>query len=657
MTEETNENHPRDVFHDMVEMPQQPIVVVVGGGLAGLSATIEAAACGGQVILLEKESKLGGNSAKATSGINGWGTRAQALQDVHDGGKYFERDTHKSALGGTTDPGLVRTLSVKSGDAISWLSSLGIPLTVLSQLGGHSRKRTHRAPDKADGTPVPIGFTIMRTLEHHIRTKLADHVTIMENTTVTALLNRSKIRPDGVKQTKVYGVEIVQSDGEKSRILADAVILATGGFSNDKTPNSLLREFAPQLSGFPTTNGPWATGDGVKLARRLGATLVDMDKVQLHPTGLIDPKDPANTTKYLGPEALRGSGGVLLNKRGERFINELELRSVVSKAIIDQGDEYPGSNGSKFAFCVLNDAAVKLFGVNAHAFYWKRVGLFEKVDTLEDLAALIKCPVENVRQTLEEYERLSKANRQCPKTRKNVYPCVVGPQGPFYVAFVTPSIHYTMGGCLISPSAEIQMEGSQSSFFGRRRSVLGLFGAGEVTGGVHGKNRLGGNSLLECVVFGRIAGDRAAHVVEKDPICLRRDKWSQLRLRNVEEDESGFLWFYFDLPSSLQVSGLAPLQAVALRAHGSTKRVEAYTPFTLPDDAGVVGVVLNPWLIENSSSWLATLRQGDAVEATAAEPVESHVTTLLKATNKVVIATSRGIAPMLQILRTATERH
>ncbi|ESL07380.1 NADH-dependent fumarate reductase [Trypanosoma rangeli SC58] len=382
-----------------------------------------------------------------------------------------------------------------------------------------------------------------------------------------------------------------------------------------------------------------------------------MDKVQLHPTGLIDPKDPASATKYLGPEALRGSGGVLLNKRGERFVNELDLRSVVSNAIIGQGDEYPGSNGSTFAFCVLNDAAVKLFGVNAHAFYWKQLGLFEKVDTLEDLAALIKCPVEKVRQTLEEYERLSKANRQCPKTRKSVYPCVVGPQGPFYVAFVTPSIHYTMGGCLISPSAEIQMEGGQSSFFGRRRSILGLFGAGEVTGGVHGRNRLGGNSLLECVVFGRIAGDRAAHVVEKDTICLRQDKWSRLRLRSIEEDESGFVWFYFDLPSSLQVSGLSPLQAVALRAHGSTKRVEAYTPFTLPDDAGVVGVVLNPWLIANGSSWLATLRQGDAVEVMAAEPVESRYMTLLKAPNKVVIATSRGIAPMLQILRTAMELH
>ncbi|RNE95120.1 putative NADH-dependent fumarate reductase, partial [Trypanosoma conorhini] len=450
--------------------------------------------------------------------------------------------------------------------------------------------------------------------------------------------------------------EIVQADGAKSKILADAVILTTGGFSNDKTSDSLLREFAPQLSGFPTTNGPWATGDGVKLARRLGATLVDMDKVQLHPTGLIDPKDPASATKYLGPEALRGSGGVLLNKRGERFVNELDLRSAVSKAIMDQGDEYPGSNGSTFAFCVLNDAAVKLFGVNAHAFYWKRVGLFVKVNTLEELAELIKCPAENVRSTLEAYEELSKTSRQCPKTRKSVYPCVVGPQGPFYVAFVTPSVHYTMGGCLISPAAEIQMEGSDSSFFGHRRPILGLFGAGEVTGGVHGRNRLGGNSLLECVVFGRIAGDRAAHAVSRNATSLWHDKWTRLTLRSSQADENGFVWLQFSLPGSLQMSGLAPLQGMALRARGGDKRVEAFTPFTLPDDVGVIGIVLNPWLAGNGSSWLSTLQLGDAVEATAAEPVDSRYTTLLKASNKVVIATSRGLAPMLQILRAATER-
>lgn len=139
-------------------------VIVVGGGLAGCSAAIEAANAGSQVILLEKESRVGGNSAKATSGINAWGTRAQAQQGVSDGGKFFERDTFLSGKGGSCDAGLVKMLSVKSAEAIKFLTNLGVPLSVLSQLGGASRKRCHRAPDKSDGTPVPIGFTIMRIL-------------------------------------------------------------------------------------------------------------------------------------------------------------------------------------------------------------------------------------------------------------------------------------------------------------------------------------------------------------------------------------------------------------------------------------------------------------------------------------------------------------
>ncbi|KAH9597396.1 FAD-dependent oxidoreductase 2 [Trypanosoma melophagium] len=652
------EGHHKDVIvEDTLTGGRDTVVIVVGGGLAGQSAAIEAANCGAQVILLEKEPKLGGNSAKATSGINAWGTRAQAKAGIMDGGKYFERDTFKSGIGGNTDPGLVKVLSVKSADAIRWLTSLGVQLTVLSQLGGHSRKRTHRAPDKSDGTPVPIGYTIMQTLERHIRNNLSDHITVMENTSVTALLHESRTRHDGVVQVKVSGVEITQSDGEKRRLMADAVILATGGFSNDKTANSLLQKYAPQLSGFPTTNGPWATGDGVKLASELGVKLVDMDKVQLHPTGLINPKDPANPTKFLGPEALRGSGGILLNKRGERFVNELDLRSVVSNAIIKQGDEYPESNGSRFAYCVLNEAARKLFGVNAHGFYWKKLGLFVRVDTVEDLAALIKCPVENLRATLAEYEELSKALRTCPRTQKSVYPCVLGTQGPYYVAFVTPSIHYTMGGCLISPAAEMQMDDHPSTInFGSRRPILGLFGAGEVTGGVHGGNRLGGNSLLECVVFGKIAGDRAAHILYDNASFLWHNKWSQLTVRSSVEDESGFLWLTFNLPSSFQVSGLKALQGVMLSTLKGEKQPEVLTPFTLPNEEGVVGVVLDPHQVKNKSLWLSSLQPGDVVKMKVAESSESGYEFLLKAPGYVVIATSRGVAPMMQIIRSVLKK-
>eukprot|EP00331_Platyophrya_macrostoma_P018587 CAMPEP_0176467822 /NCGR_PEP_ID=MMETSP0127-20121128/38676_1 /TAXON_ID=938130 /ORGANISM="Platyophrya macrostoma, Strain WH" /LENGTH=383 /DNA_ID=CAMNT_0017861173 /DNA_START=171 /DNA_END=1320 /DNA_ORIENTATION=+ len=376
VSQETNEMREKRISQSL---PAR--VVVVGGGLAGLCTAIEAANCGAQVILLEKSDKLGGNSAKATSGINGWGTRPQATAGIIDGDKFFERDTFLSGVGGTCDEGydegLVRMLSVRSKDAIKWLSNFGIPLTILSQLGGHSRKRCHRAPDKADGTPVPIGFTIMRTLEQYVRTHLSKQVCVMTESSVVSLIQSKKQLNDGSERIRVLGL-VFRPPGatEDVQLYADAVVLCTGGFSNDNTPTSLMREFAPHLFGRPTTNGPFATGDGVKMARAIGAQLVDMDKVQLHPTGFIDPKNPSSQTKYLGPEALRGSGGVLINTRGERFVNELDLRSVVSNAINQQGFVYPGSNGCCAAYCVLNEAAAKLFGPNALQFYWKTLGLF-----------------------------------------------------------------------------------------------------------------------------------------------------------------------------------------------------------------------------------------------------------------------------------------
>jgi succinate dehydrogenase/fumarate reductase flavoprotein subunit len=116
-------------------------------------------------------------------------------------------------------------------------------------------------------------------------------------------------------QGGVVGV-IYTKNGETTKLFADAVILATGGHSRS---SALLKEFSPEIASFASTNGGFATGDGVVAARKIGADLALMDKVQLHPTGLVDPKDPNNPTKFLGPEALRAAGGILLNQEGKRF--------------------------------------------------------------------------------------------------------------------------------------------------------------------------------------------------------------------------------------------------------------------------------------------------------------------------------------------------
>ncbi|CBH15369.1 NADH-dependent fumarate reductase [Trypanosoma equiperdum] len=645
-------------------------IVIVGGGLAGLSAAIEAASCGAQVILMEKEGRIGGNSAKATSGINGWGTRTQAKSDILDGGKYFERDTFLSGVGGTTDPALVKVLSVKSGDAIGWLTSLGVPLSVLSQLGGHSFKRTHRAPDKTDGTPLPIGHTIMRTLEDHIRNNLSERVTIMTHVSVTELLHETDTTPDGASEVRVTGVryrDLSDVDGQPSKLLADAVVLATGGFSNDREENSLLCKYAPHLASFPTTNGPWATGDGVKLATSVGAKLVDMDKVQLHPTGLIDPKDPANTTKILGPEALRGSGGILLNKQGKRFVNELDLRSVVSKAINTQGNEYPGSGGCYFAYCVLNEDATNLFGGGALGFYGKKLGLFQRAETVEELAKLIGCDEGELRDTLEKYETCSKAKVACPVTGKVVFPCVVGTRGPYNVAFVTPSIHYTMGGCLISPAAEVLQEYKGLNILENHRPIRCLFGAGEVTGGVHGGNRLGGNSLLECVVFGKIAGDRAATILQKREIALSKTSWTSVVVRESRSGEqfgTGSRVLRFNLPGALQRTGLNLGEFVAIRGEWDGQQLVGYfSPITLPEDLGTISLLVRADK-GTLKEWICALRPGDSVEIKACgglridqDPVKKCLLFRNRPiTRFALVAAGTGVAPMLQVIRAALKK-
>lgn len=219
---------------------QEATVVVVGSGLAGMSAAIEAADARAKVILLEKEPKTGGNSAKATSGINGWGTDTQAEHGVADEERLFERDTFRSGLNGRTDYSLVRTLSSKSSDGIHWLKHrFGVPLTVLYQLGGHSAKRTHRAP-AVDGRPVPIGWKITSSLKNAIDSEYVGKIEVRCGQCVTQLMN--KVESNGSKT--ITGVEV---NGNEV-IEADAVVLATGGFGCCQNKDGLMGRFRPDVS-------------------------------------------------------------------------------------------------------------------------------------------------------------------------------------------------------------------------------------------------------------------------------------------------------------------------------------------------------------------------------------------------------------------------
>jgi len=323
-------------------------VIVVGGGLAGLSATIEAARHGARVTIVEKEKSLGGNSAKATSGMNGAGTTAQKNLEIEDTPEALVTDTMKSG-GSLSKAELVSILATNSANAVEFITSFSVGLTNVVQLGGHSAPRTHRIPPTKDGKPVAVGFTIISTLKKYVENDLSGSVKVLTNSVFRRLLW------DG---DRVVGVVYKAEDGTEHQLHGN-VIFTAGGFANDRTAaDSLLAKYVPQLSKLPTTNGAWATGDIIKATASDGLSLVDMDQVQIHPTGFIEPSRPDAETKFLAPEALRGCGALLLDSSGHRFVNELGRRDYVTHAIFDHCNHYQNNSELPIASTMLMNEQV-----------------------------------------------------------------------------------------------------------------------------------------------------------------------------------------------------------------------------------------------------------------------------------------------------------
>ncbi|VDN52115.1 unnamed protein product [Dracunculus medinensis] len=474
-------------------------VIIVGGGLAGLSATLAAVNEGASVVLIEGEKSLGGNSAKASSGIAACNTEAQRVRNIVDSTDLFYMDT-MTAGDRENDAALVDILVHESASAVQFLINQGVDLSDVNLCGGHSVKRVHWIPSRKSDKPVAVGWEIIKALSAKIN-KIAE-----DNPEKVRILLKTEVIGMVTWNDFITGVRI-KREGSKQidEINGKAVILATGGFSNDRSnEGSLLSEFAPEKLSFPTTNGPWASGRGVKMARAMGAALVGMNRVQVHPTSFIDPREPNATTKFLAAEALRGKGAILVNEKGERFANELGRRDYVTDRILRFCSPNALSGGAHVAYMLMSDQMVDDFGRPSFNFYANVKGLFKKFENVVDLASNMEIDERKLRQTLIDYNSYVGKDLK-DSFEKTVFPTVIDPDLPIYMALITPAIHYTMGGLKIDKQAFVFNEFSEKPF-------KGLLAAGEVTGGVHGSNRLAGNSLLECVVFGRIAGRSASQI-------------------------------------------------------------------------------------------------------------------------------------------------
>lgn len=439
----------------------QADVVVIGAGGAGMVAALEAKAAGKNVVIIEKMAMAGGNTVKATGGMNAAETSVQKAQNVEDSVQSFIDDTMKGGHN-VNNLELVTALAERSAGAIDWLDSIGAPLPDLTTLGGSSHKRAHR--------PEGGGAVGSYLVEKFVSNIEKNNIPVYYNTKATELV---------LTGGAVTGVK---AEGEDTDYLfaGKAIVIATGGFGANE---EMYTKYKPELKGFVTTNAPGATGDGLIMAEAVGAQLVDIDQIQIHPT-------VHQETSIMITEGLRGDGAILVNQSGERFINEMETRDVVSAAEIAQEGGY--------AYLIFDQALCDR--VKAAAGYVTK-GLTVQGDTIEALADEIKVSPETLSATLESW------NKAVADQKDEAFDRTTGMEydvskGPFYAIQIAPGVHHTMGGLKIDVDAEVI--GATGD------PIPGLFAAGEVTGGIHGDNRLGGNAVADIVIFGRQAGQSAA---------------------------------------------------------------------------------------------------------------------------------------------------
>lgn len=442
-------------------------VIIIGSGATGLTSAIQAYELGLSPVILEKMDKLGGNTTRASSGMNAAETFVQLNHHIVDSFQEFYEETY---LGGgkKNNPELLKFFTEHGALAIDWLAQHDIHLDDLTITGGMKVMRTHRPSSMA-----PIGGFLITEL---LKLVAKDEIPVFDKIKVDELL---------MKNGKVTGVKAFAE--QEIIIHSDAVILATGGFGAGK---DLLAKYRSDLLKLRTTNQPGATGDGIELAQKVGAKLVDMDQVQVHPTVQQD-----TPHAYLIGEAVRGEGAILVNNSAVRFVNELDTRKNVTKAIDDLG-----GTGAFLIF----DSKIRQ-RVKAIEFY-DHIGLVKTGQNLLELAEEIKVDPQTLQMTVDKW------NFAVDKKDDVDFKRTTGMErgiktGPFYTIHIAPAVHYTMGGVAINNKTQVLNE--------KNHVIKGLFAAGEVAGGLHGNNRIGGNSIAETVVFGRQAGQQVFKYLDK----------------------------------------------------------------------------------------------------------------------------------------------
>ncbi|MDO5047620.1 MAG: flavocytochrome c [Anaerococcus sp.] len=442
-------------------------VVVVGGGGAGFAAAVSAKEAGADVILLEKLESLGGNTLISGGEYAAPANDIQIEEGIEDSKELFASDVE--VAGGNKD--LIAVLADKATEAAYWLrDDIGVSWKdSLMFFGGHSVKRS-LIPENHSGNEL---------IKNYIAKAEELGIEVITGADVKELL---------AEDEKIVGVKALK-DGGDLIVNAQSVVLATGGFgANDQMTYENDNAIDEHIL---STNSPGATGDGIIMAEALGADTVDMDQIQLYPICDIE----TGKLLYVGDTRLVG-GALLVNKEGERFVEELDTRRAISMAIKDQTDHV--------GYLIWDDLSNEETGTmasnpeEAEDLYER--GLLYKADTIEELAEHFEVDKDALLETVANFNENSK-NEEDPEFNLRMLGWTIE-KAPFYMLKAAPAVHHTMGGLVINTDAEVlTTEGEK---------IDGLYAAGEVTGGIHGSNRLGSVAMADITVFGRIAGENAA---------------------------------------------------------------------------------------------------------------------------------------------------
>lgn len=452
-------------------------VAVVGSGFAGLTAAAEAAGLGARVVIFEKMSGYGGNSIISGGGYCSWDSKLHLRQKLNLGYDSWEQHKEDTLKGGDyyNIPELVEIMAREAPDGLNYLIDAGAKVREsVARIGGHSAYRSHHeAEARGKGFTEPLKKLAMdRGAEIRLRSQ------------VTNIWRKDLDSP-------ILGIEITTGDTKKNIKVNRALVLASGGFSRDV---AMRMEYNPGLvPEYNCSNHKGATGEIIRYAKAVGADTLHMEFIQLYPCA--NPQNGAVDSYAIPPYSGTGFGLIYINKLGQRFVNELDRRDVVSNAQIN--------SGGKPTYAILNGKIFKKLDTSLEQIQkGVQKGRIVQAETIAELAQKLDVSSNTLADTVTKHNTYVQGGKD-PDFNKpmtiNMIPLI---EGPFFAIAQWPAVHYCMGGLRIDKQARV------IDVFGR--PIPKLYAAGEVCGGIDGSNRLGGNAIAECIVFGRIAGTNAA---------------------------------------------------------------------------------------------------------------------------------------------------